>query len=206
MSTVCLMGYSGHSYVVYDTVKTMGVDLKHYCEISPKISNPYNLDYLGTEQVALQQGFFENLIPVLAIGDNELRMCIGNFLSNAGIKLFTAIHAKSYIASKVSIGEGTVVFAGVVINPLVEIGQGVICNTNCIIEHESSIGEYSHICPGAVLTGNVKIGKKVFIGANAVIKEGLTIGDGAIVGAGSVVVKNVDANTIVYGNPSRIKS
>jgi acetyltransferase EpsM len=206
MSTVCLMGYSGHSYVVYDTVKTMGVDLKHYCEISQIISNPYNLDYLGTEQVALQQGFFENLIPVLAIGDNELRMRIGNFLSNAGIKLFTAIHAKSYIASNVSIGEGTVVFAGVVINPLVEIGQGVICNTNCIIEHESSIGEFSHICPGAVLTGNVKIGKRVFIGANAVIKQGLTIGDGAIVGAGSVVVKNVDANTIVYGNPSTIKS
>lgn len=206
MRSVCLMGYSGHSYVVCDTVISMGVDLKHYCDISPKVNNPYNLDHLGTEQVALQQGFFENLIPVLAIGDNELRMRIGNFLSNAGIKLFTAIHAKSYIASKVSIGEGSVVFAGVVINPLVEIGQGVICNTNCIIEHESSIGEYSHICPGAVLTGNVKIGKRVFIGANAVVKQGLTIGDGAIIGAGSVVVKNVDANTIVYGNPSNIKS
>lgn len=205
MSSVCLMGYSGHSYVVYDTVKTMGIDLKHYCEISPKISNPYNLNYLGTEQAALQHGFFENIIPVLAIGDNKLRMRIGNFLSNAGIKRFTAIHAKSYIASKVSLGEGSVVFAGVVINPLVEIGQGVICNTNCIIEHESNIGDYSHICPGAVLTGNVKIGKGVFIGANAVIKQGLTIGDGAIVGAGSVVVKNVEANTIVYGNPSSIK-
>lgn len=206
MSAVCLIGYSGHSYVVCDTVYSMGVELKYYCETTPKNSNPYNLDYLGTEQTALQQGHFKNLIPVLAIGDNQIRMRIGNLFSNAGIKLFTAIHTKSYIASKVSLGEGTVVFAGAVINPLVEIGQGVICNTNCIIEHESSIGEYSHICPGAVLAGNVKVGKMAFIGANSVIKQGVVIGDGAIIGAGSVVVKNVEANSIVYGNPSSIKS
>lgn len=205
MKTVCLIGYSGHSYVVYDTVKTMGVDLKHYCDTNPKISNPYNLNYLGKEQVALQKGFFENIIPVLAIGDNELRMRIGIFFFNASIKLFTAIHAKSYIASKVSVGEGTVVFAGAVINPLVEIGRGVICNTSCIIEHESTIGDYAHICPGAVLAGNVRVGKLAFIGANAVIKQGVEIGDGAIIGAGSVVVKNVEANSIVYGNPLRVK-
>ncbi|MCL5018367.1 MAG: hypothetical protein M1416_01215 [Candidatus Pacearchaeota archaeon] len=34
---------------------------------------------------------------------------------------------------------------------------------------------------------------------------GLTIGENAIVGAGSVVTKDVPANSIVYGNPAKLK-
>ena len=205
MKPVCLIGYSGHSYVVYDAVISMKIDVKYYCDREFKSNNPFNLDYLGTEETALQKGHFKNSIPVLAIGDNQVRMRIGNYLSKGGYKLFTAIHDKSYVASHVSIGDGTVIFAGVVINPMVEIGTGVICNTNSIIEHESKIGEYSHICPGAVLAGNVKVGKNVFVGANSVIKQGVVIGDNVIIGAGSVVLKNVAANSIVYGNPSSSK-
>lgn len=205
MKDICLIGYSGHSYVVCDVLHSIGIEVKHYCEKTPKKENPYNLEFLGTETEALQQGYFKDLIPVLAVGDNKIRMSIGDFLFNSGIQLFTAIHSRSFIASKVSVGEGTVVFAGAVINPLVEIGRGVICNTSCIIEHESSIGDYSHICPGAVLAGNVRVGKLAFIGANAVIKQGVEIGDRAIIGAGSVVVKNVEANSMVYGNPSSVK-
>ena len=53
----------------------------------------------------------------------------------------------------------------------------------------------------------ISLDEKIITAQSHIIKpNGWTIGDGAIVGAGSVVVKNVDANTIVYGNPSRIKS
>ncbi len=205
MNNCCLIGYSGHAYVVFDSVKSMGFELKYYCELNQKIFNPYNLEYLDTESAAFEKGHFKNTFPVLAIGDNNLRKRAGDFFSNAGIKMFTAIHSKSYIANEVSLGEGTVVFAGVVINPLVKIGIGVICNTSCIIEHESVIGNYSHICPGAVIAGNVQVGKNVFVGANSVIKQGIIIGDDAVIGAGSVIVKNVDEGDIIFGNPAKAK-
>lgn len=43
------------------------------------------------------------------------------------------------------------------------------------------------------------------IGANATILPGVTIGRNAMVGAGSVVTKDVPDNTVVVGNPARLK-
>ena len=43
------------------------------------------------------------------------------------------------------------------------------------------------------------------IGSSATILCGVTIGENAIVGAGSVVTKDVPPNTIVAGNPARVR-
>ena len=47
--------------------------------------------------------------------------------------------------------------------------------------------------------------KGASIGSNATILCGITIGENAMIGAGSVVTKDVAANTIVAGNPARLK-
>jgi len=43
------------------------------------------------------------------------------------------------------------------------------------------------------------------IGSSATLLGGITVGENAIVGAGSVVTQDVPANTIVTGNPARIR-
>lgn len=48
------------------------------------------------------------------------------------------------------------------------------------------------------------IGNNVRIGSNVTILP-VNIGDNVIIGAGSVVTKNIPSNSIVYGNPARIK-
>jgi acetyltransferase-like isoleucine patch superfamily enzyme len=49
------------------------------------------------------------------------------------------------------------------------------------------------------------IKRRASIGSGATLLCGITIGEGAIVGAGSVVTRDVPPNTIVAGNPARVR-
>lgn len=85
--------------------------------------------------------------------------------------------------------------SNVSINALSRIGNAVICNTGCIIEHECEVDDFVHVGPGTVLCGNVSIGKGTFVGANAVIRQGVHIGKNCMIGAGAVVIRDVFDNT-----------
>ncbi len=201
-----LIGYSGHAFVVYGILKAAGKTVSGYCDITEKSHNPFGLSYFGTEQgehalaVMLQQGCF------IAVGDNAIRNKIYDQLTLKGIRIINAIHPAAVTDEAAVIAvRGVMVAAGVVVNPLAQIGTGVICNTGSIIEHENMIGNFAHIGPGAVLCGNVTVGERSFVGANAVVKQGITIGKDVTIGAGSVVVKDVPNNSLVTGNPGRVQ-
>src|ERR671910_224303 len=88
-----------------------------------------------------------------------------------------------------------------------------------IIQKEDQIIKY--VSNTAQIGKNVKIwhfayvGDKTIIGvtvedgaiiaARAVIKPGVTIGRNAVVGMGAVVTKDVPSETVVIGNPARVK-
>jgi acetyltransferase-like isoleucine patch superfamily enzyme len=86
---------------------------------------------------------------------------------------------------------------------LAKIGNGVICNTSSVVEHECFLGNFSHLAPGAILCGNVQVGENSFIGAGSVVRPGIRIGRNVIIGAGSVVVKDIPDFGKVAGNPAR---
>ena len=56
MINIVLIGYSGHSHVVYDCLKSMGHEVKKYCDSGVKNNNILTLEYLGleTEERALK--------------------------------------------------------------------------------------------------------------------------------------------------------
>jgi sugar O-acyltransferase (sialic acid O-acetyltransferase NeuD family) len=204
---VILIGYSGHAYVIAGIFESMNKQVIAYCDQTEKNSNPFKLEYLGTETSTLALNQITENDYFICVGDNSIRRRVFNKLTEEhNLKLpINAIHKNTNIHKSVKIEKGCVMIsAGVVINPLAEISIGVICNTGCIIEHECKIDSFTHIGPGAVLCGNVRIGKNSFIGANTVVKQGIIIGDNVVVGAGSVVVKNLPDGVISYGNPAKI--
>ena len=197
-----LIGYSGHAFVIYGILRSIGKEVTGYCDSSEKSFNPFKLPYLGNEQVAITtlkaNSFF------IAIGDNAIREKVFMKLSAQNLFPQNAIHASSVVDDSVMISQhGVMIAANATINPLVKIGAGVICNTSCSIDHECVLEDFVHIGPGAVLCGNVKVGSKSFIGANAVVRQGITIGSNAMIGAGAVVVKDVPDNTTVIGVPAK---
>lgn len=199
-----LIGYSGHAFVVYGIVRSMGKAVTGYCDATEKSYNPFNLPYFGNEQSEAAKAQFKTLGFFIAIGDNIIREKV--FLQLSAQHLFpqNAIHISAVVDDSALISRyGVMIAANATINPLVKIGTGVICNTSCSIDHECVLEDFVHIAPGAVLCGNVKVGTKTFVGANAVIKQGITIGTNVIIGAGAVVVKDVPDNTTVMGVPAK---
>lgn len=202
--SIIIIGYSGHAFVICDIFKSAGRKVMGYCENESKDFNPYQLSFYGSERsedglnVLKQNDYF------IAIGSNLIRRKVHDFLQEQEVRLPTnAIHSSSVISSSSTLGQGVMISANVSINPLATIGNGVICNTGCVIEHENKIRDFAHIGPGAVLCGNVIVGENSFIGANAVIKQGVKIGANVMIGAGTVVIKDIPSNATVVGNPQR---
>ena len=79
---------------------------------------------------------------------------------------------------------------GVVINPRVKFGKGIV------VQHRVTIGEIGDDTP--------TIGDEVYIGAGAIIIGGVTIGNKAKIGAGALVLNDVPEACTAVGVPARI--
>jgi sugar O-acyltransferase (sialic acid O-acetyltransferase NeuD family) len=203
MKKIGLVGYSGHALVVAEILNSLNIGIAGYFEKEPIKSNPLNLSYLGYERSPEFIEKAQNLTLFVAIGDNNIRMNIINYLRGIDVDIATLVSPKSIISSSVNIDIGSLVCFGAIINPFAQIGKGVIVNTGAVIEHECKIGNFSHIASGAVLAGNVHIGENTLIGANSALKQGISVGKNVIVGAGSVVVRDIPDNGVWVGNPVR---
>lgn len=199
---VAIIGYSGHSYVIIDILLSAGRLVTAYCDQEEKELNPYHLQYLGRESEVIKK--LKKFDFFACVGHNGIREKIHTQMSAFLGNPINAIHPSAVISSSVKMGDGVMVAANATLNPLVQIGRGVICNTSCTIEHECRIEDFVHVAPGAVLCGNVTIGKGTFVGANSVIRQGITIGENVIIGAGTVIVKDIPDNVTVVGNPQKL--
>ena len=200
---IILLGYSGHAYSVIDALHSIDIKISGYLDFTEKSSNPYHLNYLGSEHtieltMEMKESYF---FP--SIGDGKLRTKMISFIEEKGLKQTNIIHKTAKISKDARLETSIFISNGALINALATIKKGAIINTGAIIEHECNIGESSHVGPGAVLAGKVNIGKNTFIGANATIIPGVNIGNNVTIGAGSVVIEDVSDNSIYVGNPAR---
>ena len=204
MKEVIILGYSGHAYVLCDIFLSMNWKVKAYCESEEKNQNPFKLAYWGHEdkEEVIQKMKGNNWF--VGIGNNHIRKKLTlSLMEKLNSNPCKAIHQNASVSSTSTIGDGTMIGDGAIINACSKIGAGVICNTQVVVEHECTVGDFSHIAPGAVLCGNVTIGENSFIGARTVIKEGVKIGDNVTIGAGTVVISNIPSNSKIVGNPQR---
>ncbi|HYX27072.1 MAG TPA: acetyltransferase [Pyrinomonadaceae bacterium] len=203
-----LWGASDHATVVADVIRQQGVyDIIGYLDdVRPERAGEAFCGATvlgGREQLPLLRGRGISHV-VMAFGDNQRRLNLGALVLNEGCELATAVHPAAIIAADVRIGHGTVVMAGVVINPGTVIGQHAIINTAAVIEHGCQIGDGALINSRSCIAGNVTVERAATVEIGAIVASGLRIGAAAVVGAGSLVLKDVPEATLVYGSPAKV--
>ena len=195
---VIVIGAGGHGKVIADIIKKSGDMVSGFLDDNPSLSDTFmGYPILGSTDVFED---FKKCQFVIAIGDAVIREKITEKLD--GVKWYTAIHPSSVISDiGVSIGEGTVIMANVVINTGTIIGKHCIINSGAIIEHDNKIDDFVHVSVGAKLAGTVTIGKGTWIGIGVSVSNNISICADCMVGAGGVVIRNIEKEGTYVGVP-----
>lgn len=103
----------------------------------------------------------------------------------------TIIYPTVRVSKYIEIGEGSIIYPGVILTVNTKIGNHVIISGNCGIGHDTVIGDYSSVLWGSNFSGYDTIGKECFIGVGTTIIQGINISDGNRISAGMTVTEDV---------------
>ena len=205
---IAIWGTSGHAMVVADIVHLAG-DYAIAGFIDDRRGDRRGETFRGAAVLGgrerlpeLKARGVEQML--IAVGDCRLRLCLAEIARQHGFRLAGAVHPRATVAADVTLGAGTVVMAGAVINPACRIGENVIINTSASVDHECVLEDGVHVCPGAHLAGNVRVGRATQLGIGSAVIQRIRIGAGSLIGAGAVVVDDIPDEVVAYGVPVRV--
>ncbi|MFK5981654.1 MAG: acetyltransferase [Flavobacteriaceae bacterium] len=197
MKDISLYGAGGHCYAVVELIKSLGI-------YSPSIiydDNPKKTEILNIPVNIFNKDLLDENV-VISIGNNRNRKNIASQLKNKKFPSF--IHNSAVFYSSSTIGFGTLILPGSVIDADVKIKDFCIINNNATISHNVRIDSFVHIAINSAIAGGVEIGEGTLIGSGAIILPEIKIGKWVTIGAGAVVTKDIPDNALAYGNPARI--
>jgi sugar O-acyltransferase (sialic acid O-acetyltransferase NeuD family) len=205
MRKLLIIGAGGHGRVVAEVAELMQL-WDEIAFIDDKLFNSKINDIFVVGRLedlsSLHQDYGE---AIVAIGNNKVRLEFLDKLNKIGFKVPVLIHPSAIVSEKTLIDQGSVIMAGVIVNPNVKIGAGCIINTKVSIDHDCVLENGVHLSPGTQLGGTVFVQCQSWIGIGASIINNVVIGKDSIVAAGSAVINDVDANILVAGVPATPK-
>ena len=119
------------------------------------------------------------------------------------IGAFVEIQKNASVGRRCKISSHTFICEGVTIEDHVFIGHGVTFINDSYPRATTPEGDLQTQADWTVERTLIKKGAS--IGSGVTILSNVTIGERAIVGAGSVVTRDVPPDTIVSGNPARVR-
>lgn len=207
MTTPLLIwGASGHARVVADAVRLSGVAtiVGFIDDLESRTGSTFEQSKIVGGRDALGS-FVEKGVRAIhiAVGHCGARLTLAEVAISRGLSVHTVIHPSAVIAHDVALGRGTFVAAGVVVNAGSRVGQNVILNTSCSVDHDCTVEDGAHIGPGTRLGGAARVGRGAWLGIGSTVSNGVRIGEGSILGAGGVAVRDVADGHVAFGVPAK---
>jgi sugar O-acyltransferase (sialic acid O-acetyltransferase NeuD family) len=198
---VQLLGAGGHAAVVLATLVDAGFEVVAVLDDHEKA---WGRELFGRRvDGPLSKARERAEVPaIIGVGDNAARQRIAASLELDWLSL---VHPRAYVHTSVAMAEGSVVFAGAVVQPRATIGAHAIVNTSASVDHDCVVGAFAHVGPGCHLCGEVSIGTGALLGVGAVARPGARVDEWATVGAGAAVVGTIPPRAIAVGVPARVK-
>ena len=183
-----LIGAGGHAHACIDVIEQHGG-----YQIVGLVGMPEEMhtQHLGYEVIAtdgdlpqLVKDYPYALITVGQIQTPDHRIRLHQQANKLGFQLPAIIAPSAHVSHHATVGSGSIVMHGAIINAGARVGSNCIINTRALLEHDVAVADHCHISTGAILNGDVKIGTGSFVGSGSIIKEGLTLGQRCVMGMG----------------------
>lgn len=201
-----VIGAGGHAKVVIDVARAAGFTPVAALDPGSIGSTCNGVEVVGSDDKSAELLAAGLTQCAVAIGDNRLRLRIGERLRDMGFALPALVHPSAITSPSATIGAGTVVMPLAVINAAAAVGELVIVNSAAVVEHDCHLGNGSHVAPGTRLGGCVSIGRGAMVGIGSALRPGSSIGDFSVVGAGSTVIGDLPAECVAVGTPARVRA
>ena len=134
---------------------------------------------LGTFAAVRQKYSASEYACVNAVGYSDLsaRRDVTSRIRDAGYSMPVLVHPRAYASSVSSIGAGTFVMAGALVDCRVTLGEGVVAWPGVCVSHDCHIGANSFLSPNCTVCGDCRVGDDCFVGAGAVIVSHAVVPD-----------------------------
>jgi len=185
-----ILGAGGHARAVADLAVECGWTVAGFTE-RPGATGPAVVGDDADLPRLLASGGFDGAIVGVGNTALERRAELFRSLKEAGATVPTLVHPRAAVSRSCRIGEGSVVFPGVVLGSHVRVGINAVVYSGVVAEHDCAIADHAYLSPGVILCGGVTVQAGAFIGAGAVVVPGVTLEEGTRVRAGAVVSADV---------------
>ncbi|MHB8475482.1 MAG: acetyltransferase [Steroidobacteraceae bacterium] len=192
-----LLGAGGHARACIDVIEQEGRFAVAGLVGLPRERGARILGYpvLGTDAdlAGLLRNYTHALVTVGQIKTAEPRMRLFEILQGRGCTLPVIVSPRAYVSPHATVGDGTIIMHGAVINAAAVVGRNCIINSQSLIEHDAVIADHCHISTAASINSGVRIGCATFIGSNSSVRQAVNIGERCLIGMGQRVLADCEA-------------
>lgn len=201
---IMLVAASGLAGEVAEAARRAGSDVVGVVDDDPALWGTVllgDLPVLGGIDVL---GDYPDVELVLCPGRGAARAALADRLAlEAPRRWATVIDPSAVVPRTCSVGEGSVLLAGVVLTADVLVGCHAVCMPQVTLTHEDVIEDHVTLAAGVALGGGVTVCDGAYLGMRSSVREGLRVGARSVLGMGAVLLEHLPAGETWAGVPAR---
>lgn len=144
---------------------------------------------------------------VMAMGYDDLNRTREKMflrLKALGYRVETYIHPDARVFTDKTLGEGSVVLPGAVIEPHARVGANSMVWSNVTLAHHSNVDDHCWVASGSVVSGQARVLRNTFLGVNCTVVNAITVEEFNVIGAGAMISRDTKPNSVYLARSAEL--